>query len=205
MQPDMMRTGRNAASTASGPNHNRTERDMADKLLPTPETLRQLLRYEPETGKLYWRPIASAVSKRDRCWNGKYAGKEAITSDNGNGYRVGRLQGYRKMYAHRTVWALVHGHWPEHDIDHINGIRDDNRLNNLRQATRSENMMNTPAHRDNASGVKGVFWCTQKLKWSARITVEGNPSHLGYFSTKDAAGQAQRTAALQLHGDFARL
>lgn len=119
----------------------------------TPEILRQLLRYEPETGKLFWlergpkwfsdKPVGQQHNAN--AWNAKYAGKEAFTSVGFNGYRQGSV--FRQgMNLHRVAWAIHHGEWPDH-IDHINRDRLDNRICNLRSVTKAENAKNLSPRR----------------------------------------------------------
>jgi len=172
---------------------------MAKKPLLSPEELRQLLRYDPETGKLYWLergPEWFPEYDRERCWrrwNTRWSGREAFTSRNGCGYFTGSLldQPHR---AHRVAWAIYHGAWPQGEIDHINGDRSDNRIENLRDVPKLVNSMNAarPAH--NTSGSVGVHWYKKNNKWSAAITVEQRQIHLGYFANKDDAIAARRSA-----------
>ena len=91
---------------------------MADRDLPSIDYLRQRLRYEPETGKLYWRDAPTLP----KVWRIRYANGEAFTSDNSSGYRMGRID-CRGFLAHRVIWAIVNGAWPEGQIDHIDHDR----------------------------------------------------------------------------------
>jgi hypothetical protein len=123
---------------------------MAVKPLPDRDLLLQTLRYEPETGKLYWleRPAelftivdapkrGATVERGAASWNKGYAGKEAFTYRNDRGYCVGTL--FTAQYkAHRVIWKLVYGEDPLF-VDHINMDRADNRLCNLRSITHAEN------------------------------------------------------------------
>lgn len=170
---------------------------------PTPERLRQLLRYEPETGKLFWRERPRdtfATERAFKTWNARFAGREAFTAEN-YGYRVGNVD-YKLCAAHRVIWAIVHGYWPDEDLDHINCDRADNRLYNLREATRSENLCNRGLSPQNTSGHKGVFFHQQSQKWRAHIKKDGSARHLGCFDTLDDALSARRSAELNLHGEF---
>lgn len=167
---------------------------MTDKNLPSIDYLHKRLRYEPETGKLFWRDC----EEMPEWWRARYAGKEAFTADNGKGYRIGVIDDLR-FKAHRVIWAIHYGEWPIDQIDHINGVRDDNRISNLRVATRQENGRNASMYRSNTSGVCGVHWRKANGKWTAQITIDGRVKHLGYFTTIEAAAAARAVASRQ-HG-----
>ncbi len=175
---------------------------MAPKVLPSPEVLRQLLRYEPETGKLFWlhRPSGMFQSAgRARAWNVRYAGMPAFTAKDAHGYFVGNLKGVCAK-AHRVIWALVSESWPTADVDHINGDRSDNRLINLRAATRGENLGNTrqTVRQHHWRGIKPADG-----RWVARISSGNKQVHIGMFGCPTAAAIAYDKAARQLRGDFA--
>lgn len=180
--------------------------DMAKVDSITPEALRQLLRYEPETGKLYWKPRPAELFKDKRshgAWNARYAEKEALTSTDGYGYRRGCVfdRGYQ---AHRVIWAIHYGEWPDGHIDHINGDPTDNRAANLRPATVSQNLFNKPKYKNNASGFKGVHLDKRTGRWRAQITAYGKRETVGTFNTPEAAHAAYCEAAEKFHGEFAR-
>lgn len=185
---------------------------MAARPLPSLEVLRQLFRHEPETGKLFWkeRPVSMFNSGRysaDRnaaIWNTRFAGKEAFTAVLSNGYLHGTIFGCQHR-THRVMWALFYGHEPNGHIDHINGKKTDNRIENLREATSSENKYNVGLRADNTSGYKGVHWFKTRSRWRAEIKQCGKSLNLGYFDTPEEAALAYDTAARQLHGAFARL
>ena len=101
---------------------------MAKENLPTISVVRNLLRYEPDTGKLFWLPRGGG--RFDKL----FAGKEAFTATDPGGYKYGSLQSHT-MRAHVVAWALAYGKWPDGHIDHENGIREDNRLKNLSLGT----------------------------------------------------------------------
>src|SRR6187431_506898 len=111
---------------------------MSTRSLPTPAYLRQRLRYEPETGLLYW----LEYPPRGRSWNSRLAGKQAFTHVGNHGYPASTLDGYTGLLAHRVILAMIHDAWPYPEVDHINRNRADNRLINLRVVTRSENRRN---------------------------------------------------------------
>lgn len=178
---------------------------MAKKPIPTPEELRQLLTYDPETGKLFWKERtpemfgAGNQTPERNCssWNKKYANKEAFTASS-LGYHVGAV--YRhKMYAHQVAWALYHGEWPDKEIDHINRIKSDNRIANLRLATRAQNKQNLGLYRNNTSGHQGVTWCKDKLKWQASIKCRGRGYYLGRYEEIADAVAAHTSAKRRLH------
>jgi hypothetical protein len=157
------------------------------------ETLRSVLRCEPETGKLYWMPRPSELFPDKRSanvWNARYAGREAFTAACGDGYRRGTVF-YTNLKAHRVIWALVHGEWPADQIDHINGDPSDNRICNLRSVSNAENSRNSARPINNTSGVRGVYWHQSKNKWRARI---GKNISLGYFADFDEAVAARKAA-----------
>jgi len=89
------------------------------------------------------------------------------------------------------------------DVDHRNHNTIDNRLDNLRVCTTSQNAANSRVRKDNSSGCKGVHWHKQSCKWHARLAVSGKRLHLGYFDSKEDAASAYDAAALELHGEFA--
>lgn len=179
---------------------------MAKRILPTAERLRELLVYDESSGKLFWRErCESGFSSLGRCiaWNERYAGKEALTSVNGSGYRHGYVD-YVTVIAHRVAWAIFHGDWPDSDIDHRSTDKLDNRMSNLRKATNAENMRNKRARRDNKCGLKGVCWNTSNKKWKAQISIDGKVMYLGLFDNAESAHSAYCAAAEKLHGEFAR-
>ena len=143
----------------------------------------QLLSYCPETGLLHWK-----VS-RGRCSAGAEAGY-----DSGRGYIGVRVMG-RCMYAHRVAFLLMSGTNPEF-VDHINGIRSDNRWKNLREVSRSQNGMNMAMPVTNTSGCMGVFWNEGKRMWTARIKKNQVTRHLGHFASFDDAVKARKQAEL---------
>ena len=119
---------------------------------------------------------------------------------NRDGYR--RIKYMYKLYAvHRLVWTY-HGNDPVDFIDHINGDVLDNRIENLRAATHSQNCMNRRLRFDSKSGVKGVTW--KKNKWHACVTLDYKVYSAGYFDNKEDAIAAVDKLRKELHGEFAR-
>ena len=175
---------------------------MASRALPSPEVLRQLLRYEPETGKLFWkeREISHFDHTSDPAaqmarWNSRHAGAEALTCRQHWGHMTGSVLGIN-VAAHRVVWAIHHGSWPSEMIDHINGDASDNRIENLRDATPQENSRNQKRRRNNTSGVLGVNRVDGK--WRAQIHHNGRNLTLGRFSTIEEAAAARKEAETML-------
>ena len=161
---------------------------MTKSHLPSPELLRKLLKYDPETGKLYWRERPVDMFKSERGanpWNARYAHKEAFTYVHTNGYNRGNIYGIMCL-AHRVIWCIVHGEWPD-QIDHINGVRDDNRIVNLRDVDNQENHRNISIGSHNTSGHIGVCWAKREGVWRPRIMIDGTEISLGYYcDIKDA-------------------
>lgn len=144
---------------------------------PDPALLRELLRYEPETGKLFWRTreprhfkLSATRSAEHICalWNVRYANTEAFTHRNRLGYCYGTLLGDHHR-AHRVIAAMMLDHWPP-EVDHDNGIRDDNRWTNLKaMPDRRTQMKNQMLPRRNKSGVMGVHQEGRSGRWVVTI------------------------------------
>lgn len=164
------------------------------KPLPTYERVVALLTYEPETGHLRWRVNRSFIA---------LAGTVAGTV-NKDGYRKVSIDDCLYL-ASRLIWLLQTGSPPEALVDHRNGLRDDNRWENLRAATLEQNAQNKRRLPQNTSGYKGVRYRSDMGKWQAAITHNGVRRSLGVFRSVEAAAQAYRVEAVRLHGEFARL
>ena len=147
------------------------------------------------SGKIFWRPRREddfAKPSDQKAWNTKYAFRQAFTTENGNGYLMGRIFG-RKYLAHRVVFACAYGFWPEH-VDHLNGCRSDNRLVNLAASNPQLNMMNMKRPRHNTSGHIGVRYDAGTGKWRAKIQKSRKVIHLGLFDKKEDAIRARLEA-----------
>lgn len=116
-----------------------------------------------------------------------------------HGYRVLHFRNSR-FYEHRLAWFLVYGAWPENEIDHINGIRDDNRAINLRKANRMENAANINNPRPNKTGYQGVW--PVNGRFSSMIRISGKRVYLGCFGTAIEAHLAFVEASKKLKGTF---
>jgi HNH endonuclease len=153
-----------------------------------PERVREALNYDPDTGLFTWR-----ISTNRRIVVGSVAGTPR------NGYVTIKLDG-TQYAAHRLAWLHVHGEIPDMDIDHKNGITIDNRLTNLRPATRSTNNRNRHVARsDSLIGVMGVGKGRRPGTYRARIKGDGGEIHLGTFSSIEAASEAYQEARSILH------
>ena len=147
----------------------------------TQSRLKELLAYNPKTGELTW-VAPTNCSIRVGAVAGCYS----------NGYIRVQIDGAAYM-AHRLAWFITYNVWPE-CIDHINHARDDNRLNNLREATAQENSMNASLSKANKSGVTGVHWHTRDKIWQSSIMTGGKIVYLGRFADKADAVKARKDA-----------
>ena len=157
----------------------------------TPERVREILHYAPDTGVFTW--LVSARSQR--------AGDKAGCVGPG-GYIFIKYR--RRLYrAHRLACLYMNGRWPADHTDHINGDKQDNRWSNLREATCSQNLANRGPQKNNTSGFKGVQ--PHNGKWRARVWCGGRVFDAGSgFETPEEAHVAYMATAKQLHGEFAR-
>lgn len=154
----------------------------------TQQYLLEILDYNPDTGVFTNRFTRSNNSKV-----GQIVGTKCDS-----GYV--RITIKEKTYLiHRLAWFYVHGYFPTKHLDHINGIKDDNRIANLREATGSENNQNMAMKRSNTSGFIGVNWCKKSKKWESRIRHDGKRTRLGYYDTPQEAYAAYLKAKLELH------
>lgn len=153
------------------------------------EKVQALFNYNPDTGALTWRGDSGR-------WGRIKAGTEAGAACTG-GYRQVRVDGRLRM-VHRLAWIHANGPICTEMIDHINGDRQDNRLCNLRQATREMNTQNIKrANSRSSHGFLGVS--RQGNRWRAEISVKNRQQFLGYFPTPEAAQAVYLTAKRQLH------
>lgn len=163
--------------------------ELKAKRLPSAEGLRALLAYAEETGHLRWRESRGRVAAGDKAGS--------LTND---GYITVRIGGARFL-AHRLIWKIVTGDDPLPQVDHINGVRTDNRWGNLRLATQSQNFAN---RRSMAGRLKGAIREPRTGKWYSRVQCGGRQIHLGTFETEWAAHQAYCSASAAVFGEFAR-
>ena len=146
--------------------------------------IKKYLRYDAETGKIFWK-INKGVAK---------ANNEAGWED----HRYCRVAINRKKYqAHRIAWLLTYGSWPVDQIDHINGNKKDNRLENLRDVSNGENLRNQKIPKNNTSGTLGVSFDKRRQNYQAKIMVNKKSKHLGYFKNKEEAIAARAAANIK--------
>jgi len=157
-----------------------------------------LFDYNPESGELTWRVQTNATPK------GKAAGTVRK-------HKVDRYTSYINVTilgdpykAHRIIWLMQTGKWPEKHIDHIDGNGLNNKWSNLREATASQNAMNQRVRSDSASGIKGVSYDKARNVWYVYIDVDKKRKHLGRYETKDEAAAARLAAEKIYHGEYAR-
>ena len=163
-----------------------------------PALLSRLLRYDRESGFLFWRerPLEMFKDIRSfRSWNSMFAGKPALHTLGNHGYRRGKIYGV-ELLAHRAAWAVMNGAWPDGEIDHIDGNRLNNRADNLRDVSRVQNGQNLRRSSRNTSGRSGVSFNKLQGKWVAYIQVNGVFKYLGTHKTKDEAIVARRAAEI---------
>ncbi len=168
-------------------------------LIPT-AIVRELVSYDQTTGLLTWseRHEGYFITVRDcRAWNTRFSGMPALATPHSAGYLCGRLLS-RYYLAHRVAWIIEYGSWPT-EIDHINGVKSDNRIVNLRAVPHRENCRNAAIPSDNTSGVVGVSWDRSRSLWMAYIEGQDKRVHLGRYRTIEEAATA-RTAAERIYG-----
>jgi hypothetical protein len=157
--------------------------------------LKELVSYCPETGIFTWkeRGLDHFCSLGDwKGWNTKFANK-VCGYKNTVGYVEITIK-YKQVHAHRLAWLYEHGYFPVDQIDHINHVKNDNRIINLRACTNQENSMNQTKDKRNTSGAAGVHWHKRDKRWQASIMVKGKMDHLGYFKDIESAITARQTA-----------
>lgn len=174
------------------------------------EVLHDLLVADFEAGILFWKRREARhfpSGKRGQpeghaeAFNKRFSGRQALTARNALGYFSGRIN-HKNVAAHRVIWAMANGRWPNGQIDHVNGNPSDNRLANLRECTGSQNMMNQGPKKGR---YRGVYFSKNANKWHAQIGASRKSKHIGYFDTEDDAARAYDLVAADLHGEFARL
>lgn len=159
--------------------------------------IRDNLRYDPETGELWWtKPLGTRPLDRP-------AG-----SKQNQGYFMVDVEAPSRrcrLLNHRLAWFLYYGFWPNDMLDHINGDRRDNRIANLRLASGSQNHGNMAARVGGSSKYKGVSWHKTIKKWKVSLCADRKRKHLGYYTSEEEAARAYDKAARETFGEYARL
>lgn len=172
----------------------------------TIDRAKELFSYDRERGLLFWKERPESDFKSPMacaCWNGKLAGKQAGYTTK-EGYVCIGIEG-QTIRAHRVIWLLETGEWPD-EIDHENGNKSDNRFGNLSDAGHVSNMRNLPLRSSNKSGHHGVMWEKSKALWVARIPVNGKLKTLGRSKDIEVviAIRKQAEAELGYHANHGR-
>jgi hypothetical protein len=155
----------------------------------THDQLLRLLSYDPATGAFTWRRVQAGDTAG---WRGA------------SGYWIVRVDGLAYQ-AHRLAWFYTNGAWPPYEVDHIDGKKTNNRLANLRPASRAQNARNAVSQRRSKSGVRGVYPCAVTGLWLSQVTVGGIRHYVGRFADIAEATAARNAAAVRLHEEFARM
>lgn len=165
----------------------------------TKEYLKSVVFYDQDSGQMTWkkRPVWHfKTNSAWLTWNKRYAGKPAVTID-GKGYRVISINTKRYL-VHRLVWLYVYGVWPK-IIDHINGIKTDNRLCNLRNVSHGENHKNMKKAKNNTSGVTGVYFNKNRNLWCAQMKHNGVTYHIGSSKVFEEAVKMRKNEEAKLN------
>ncbi len=157
----------------------------------TQELVKELFDYVD--GKLIWKNVLHGSRKA-------LIGKEASCTNN-YGYKTVSVACHRHL-VHRIIFLYHHGFLPK-EIDHADGNRINNRIENLRVCNRSENNANSKLRKNNTSGFKGICWSKRDRTWEAKINANKKTFHLGMFDDLEVAAQIVRIARIQHHGEFA--
>ena len=170
----------------------------------TAEIVRELLYYNPNTGKVFWKERPSKYFKNEvaaRKWNAQWSGKETFTTKSKDyrskhgriGATEARIFG-KKYLAHRIIWLYYYGCWPKHQVDHINHDPTDNRIINLRDVTASENQRNRTLQKNNKVGHNGIYWDKERKKYRAQIYNGKYCKDIGRYDTLEEAIEARHLA-----------
>lgn len=156
----------------------------------TQKEVKELFYYE--NGELYWRVSRTNRVKVGQRVGSKTMNKYACATVNNKPYKV-----------HRLIFLYHHG-WMPKEIDHINNLKHDNRIENLRPVTKTQNQYNAKLRRDNISGIKNVSWYSQTKKWKVQIKINGKKKHLAYTDDLEFAELIAEEARNKYHKTFAR-
>lgn len=168
---------------------------------PPQSLVRSLFDYDPETGKLLWK-----VKRRGGAVPGMEAGSIRNVKNSNIKYR--KVHVFRKLFFnHIIIWIWMEGSIPDwcEIIDHKDRDGLNNKWDNLRPATQSQNCFNSKMKTNNQSGLKGIYYVPSRnspKKWRAEIMIRGKKKRLGSFFTKEDAHEAYKQAAIAFHGEF---
>jgi HNH endonuclease len=151
-----------------------------------------LFLFEYRDGRLFWKVARSNIIK---------VGQEAGHFNKQHQRREIRVNS-KLIHTHRIIFLMFHGYIPAM-IDHINRNKDDNRIENLREVTKSQNELNKGISKRNTSGIKGVTFDKDLNKWKAQLYIDGKVTHLGVFKDKQEAAKVVQQKRNEVHGDFA--
>lgn len=164
----------------------------------SPDVLRKLIDYDPSAGTMVWRErepsdftATPGRTAQHQCalWNSNFSGRAVFSTAGPDGYLRSRVKGTTYV-AHRVAWAIHFGEWPKGMLDHINGIRCDIRIANLREVTPADNTRNACVRRDNKSGVPGVYFRKSTGRWLVTI----GQKHVGAYRSFEDAVAAKKAA-----------
>jgi len=158
----------------------------------TQQELKTLLHYDEHTG---------IFTRKTKVKGGGEIGSEVGQALNSRGYKSFMHKGV-SYQLHRLAWFYVNGVWPKENIDHINRVKTDNRICNLREASKLLNNLNTDVRRDNKSGFKGVCFEKRRGKYLAHIRLDGRLKHLGAFDSAEKASEAYQSALAKRMMEF---
>ncbi len=170
---------------------------MKARPLPTQEQIKKALDYNPQTGIFTWKQRGDVPPE----WNARWAGKK--TGSQKKGHYLIRLN-YVHYHAHHLAWVYMTGKSPSEEIDHRDTDGLNNKWENLREATPTQNRCNRGTQKNNKSGYKGVSWHKKAQKWVVYICINKKSYNLGLFENIQDAHAAYKAAALKYHGEFAR-
>lgn len=157
------------------------------------EELARRVIYDPDSGVIRWRYMENLSAQ----WNGRFAWKLAGNKDDRGYVRIAISIGKQfKIRAHQLAWFIYYGEIPA-EIDHIDGIKTNNKIANLRHVTRAINNRNAAMKRNNTSGITGVSWREDRQRWRAIVVINGIRRYLGHFDNKEEAASVVRDFRLQ--------